>query len=70
MLRRSYSYARGAEHGLVFTAFQKNVQTFVLTQQRMDEIDALMDFATATATGSWAILPGFDDDHPLGSTLR
>lgn len=69
MLRRSYSFSHGSEHGLIFTAFQKDVRTFVLTQQRMDDIDALMGFATPTASGCWAILPGFTASRPLGSTL-
>lgn len=74
MLRRSYNTIRGgsgkdATHGHVFTAFQKEVRTFVLTQQRMDESDDLTAFITPTATSAFAILPGYDATHPLGSTL-
>jgi dye decolorizing peroxidase len=74
MLRRSYAYSQtglgvAPERGLLFTCFQNEVRTFVRTQQRMDDIDALMGFSTPTATCAFAILPGFDADHPLGSTL-
>lgn len=73
MLRRSYSFeddtATGSTQGLVFISFQHDLRTFVATQQRLDDIDALMPFTTPTATASFVILPGFDDARPLGSTL-
>lgn len=70
MLRRSYSYAHGAgDQGLIFISFQQTLRTFVRTQQRLDEQDALMAFATTTASGTFLILPGFDSTHSLGSTL-
>ena len=56
-------------NGLVFISYQNVVRTFVATQQRMDETDDLMDFARPTATAAFAILPGFDGQRPLGSTL-
>lgn len=76
MLRRSYSFIgapapTGApEQGLLFISFQNEIKTFILTQQRMDEIDSLMDFSTPIATGAFAMLPGFDEATPLGSSLR
>ncbi len=74
MLRRSYGFTAtgiGVEpaNGLVFISYQNVVRTFVATQQRMDETDDLMDFARPTATAAFAILPGFDGQRPLGSTL-
>ncbi len=49
--------------------YLSNDISLALRQQRMDDIDALMGFSTPTATCAFAILPGFDADHPLGSTL-
>ncbi len=70
MLRRSYSYARGADdRGLIFVAFQRSLLTFTRTQARMDEADALMEFTKSTASGTFLILPGFSADRPLGSSL-
>lgn len=69
MLRRGYSYAEGAESGLVFTCFQRDLRTFVATQQRIDERDEMMRYVSVTASASFLVLPGFDRDRPLGSTL-
>ncbi len=75
MLRRSYAYSvTGNEvpskNGLIFTCYQNEVRTFVATQQRMDELDDLMKFSVPTATAAFAILPGFDAERGLGSTLN
>ena len=74
MLRRSYSFendaAAGADSGLVFMSFQNELRTFVATQQRLDEVDALMPFTTPTASSTFLILPGFDAQTPLGAGLR
>ena len=70
MLRRSYSYrASHDDHGHLFMSYQNDVQTFAKTQLRLDEVDALMPFATPTATAAFAVLPGFSADTPLGSSL-
>ena len=70
MLRRSYSYrASDTDHGHLFICFQNDVQTFVKTQLRLDETDDLMAFSTPTATGAFAVLPGFGTDRPLGAAL-
>lgn len=73
MLRRSYSYMKNTgdkiAQGLLFTAFQKDINTFIRTQIRMDELDALMDYATVKTTGAFAILPGYSETSPLGSTI-
>ena len=72
MLRRSYGYDNGAEDaGLLFISYQRELRSFVQTQQRMDEIgDEMMRFATATASGTFLILPGFTRDRPLGAELH
>ena len=70
MLRRSYGYENStADQGLLFVCFQRDLATFVRTQQRLDEVDELMRFATTTASGSFLVLPGFDHRRPLGATL-
>lgn len=78
MLRRGYSFDDGVstddpsirDAGLMFTCFQRELRTFVQTQHRLDETDDLMDYATATASATFLILPGFDPGRPLGDTLR
>ncbi|MFT4286476.1 Dyp-type peroxidase [Nocardioides sp.] len=68
MLRRGYPYDNGpGDQGLVFICHQADLDTFVRTQQRLDEADDLMDYVTATASGAFEILPGFTTDSPLGS---
>lgn len=70
MLRRGYAFDDGeADAGLMFICFQQDLRTFVATQHRLDEVDALAAFSTPTASGTFLILPGFDAQHPLGSTL-
>jgi dye decolorizing peroxidase len=68
MLRRSYSTDEPAP-GLLFISFQKDIRTFTKTLTHMDVSDALLLFTTTTATAAFLILPGYDDRHPLGSTL-
>ncbi|MET7286919.1 Dyp-type peroxidase [Streptomyces sp. NPDC005573] len=70
MLRRGYSYAGSPDdQGLLFVSFQRELRTFTQTQRRLDDGDALMPFATATASGTFLVLPGFSADRPLGATL-
>ncbi|MFJ8160166.1 Dyp-type peroxidase [Streptomyces sp. NPDC096136] len=70
MLRRGYSYANGPEdRGLLFICFQRELRTFVATQQRLDDGDELASFATATASGTFLVLPGYTEAHPLGAPL-
>jgi dye decolorizing peroxidase len=68
MLRRSYGIDEPAP-GLLFISFQNDIRTFTNTLTRMDNGDALLPFTTTTASASFLILPGFDHQHPLGSTL-
>lgn len=71
MLRRSYAFDNGgADHGLLFMCFQRDLQTFVRTQYRLDEVDRLMGFVTVTASATFLVLPGFSKDTPLGAALR
>lgn len=70
MLRRGYAYDNGEQDaGLLFICFQRDLDTFVATQRRLDEQDDLMDFATPTASATFLILPGFAADRPLGASL-
>ncbi|PZR55538.1 peroxidase [Xylanimonas oleitrophica] len=76
MLRRSYGFAApatgtdgGGEQGVFFISFQRTLETFVRTQQRLDEVDDLMGYVTPTASGSFLVLPGFDAQSPLGSGI-
>ena len=70
MLRRSYSYDNGpGDAGLMFISFQRELRTFVATQQRMDQGDALMAYATGTASGTYLILPGRSAGTNLGDSL-
>ena len=71
MLRRGYAFDNGdGDSGLMFICFQHDLRTFTATQQRLDDVDALREFTHATASATFLILPGFDRDRPLGSTLR
>ncbi|AEM80119.1 Dyp-type peroxidase [Streptomyces violaceusniger] len=68
MLRRSYS-TDGPAPGLLFMSFQNDIRTFTNTLTRMDNSDALLEYTTTTASATFLILPGFDEQHPLGSRL-
>lgn len=66
MLRRSYNYDNGmADRGLLFISFQRELRTFVNTAYRMADGDALLRFATTTASAAFLILPGFTPGRPL-----
>jgi dye decolorizing peroxidase len=64
-LRRSYNF----DEGLLFISFQKELRTFVATQYRMSEGDALLRYATTTTSATFLILPGFTAETPLGGAL-
>lgn len=68
MLRRSYSID-DPRPGLLFISFQNDLRTFTATLTHMDDSDALLAFTTTTASATFLILPGFDRQRPLGSTL-
>lgn len=76
MLRRGYAYDNGhtdegtRDAGLMFICFQRDLKTFTRTQHRLDESDDLMAYVRTTATGTFLILPGYDDNQPLGDPLR
>ena len=71
MLRRGYAFDDGllpngeADAGLAFICFQNTLRTFVVTQQRLDENDDLMKYATPTGSATFLILPGFSASSPL-----
>lgn len=77
MLRRGYAFDNGTgrsgdggqDEGLLFVCFQRDLQTFIATQHRLDEQDDLMDYVTPTGSASFLILPGFTDQRPLGDAL-
>ena len=70
MLRRGYAFDDGnGDSGLLFVCFQRSLRTFVATQQRLDEVDALSQFVTPSGSATFVILPGFDRESPLGSAL-
>lgn len=77
MLRRGYAFDNGliyrdrpvTDAGLMFICFQRSLRTFVATQQRLDEMDDLMQFSTPTLSATFLILPGFDRTTPLGAAL-
>ncbi|MFD1717431.1 Dyp-type peroxidase [Georgenia deserti] len=74
MLRRSYTFSGPEldgrpETGLFFVSFQRELATFVRTQQRLDETDDLQRFVTPTGSATFLVLPGFDEDRPLGAGL-
>jgi dye decolorizing peroxidase len=75
MLRRGYTFSNAVapgeapDDGLLFMCYQRSLDTFTRTQQRLDETDDLMGYATATASASFLIVPGSRDGEPLGSRL-
>ena len=70
MLRRGYAFDDGeGDTGLLFVCFQRSLRTFVATQQRLDDVDALSQFVTPTGSATFVILPGFDRSTALGAGL-
>ncbi|MFE5738061.1 Dyp-type peroxidase [Streptomyces celluloflavus] len=68
MLRRSYSTDEPTP-GLLFISFQNDLRTFTSTLAHMDDSDALLRFTTTTASATFLILPGFDQQRPLGAQM-
>lgn len=68
MLRRSYGIAEPGP-GLLFVSFQNDLRTFTSTLTHMENVDALLPFTTTTASATFLILPGFDQQRPLGATV-
>lgn len=74
MLRRGYGFreshdGRPDSSGLLFISYQDDVEVFSRTQLRMDREDKMMTFARPTAEAAFLVLPGFDRNRPLGSSL-
>lgn len=53
MLRRSYNFA----DGLLFISYQRELKTFVNTMYRMVDGDALLRYATTTASAAFRVPP-------------
>ncbi|MFD7921921.1 Dyp-type peroxidase [Streptomyces sp. NPDC059740] len=68
MLRRSYSIDQPAP-GLLFISFQNDLRTFTRTLAHMEGSDALLRYTTTTAGATFLVLPGFDEQLPLGARL-
>lgn len=79
MLRRGYAFDNGvatladgsvvADSGLLFISFQRDLDSFVKTQLRLDELDDLRAYMSVTASASFVMLPGFQAGETLGSAL-
>lgn len=75
MLRRGYSFSNPVgpgeptDDGLLFMSYQRDLETFVRTQHRLDEGDDLMAYVTVTASASFLVVPGRRDGEPLGRAL-
>lgn len=68
MLRRGYAFDDGPQDaGLLFTCFQRELDTFVATQHRIDEQDAFLGgFGTTTGSAVF-LIPNASE--PFASTL-
>jgi dye decolorizing peroxidase len=70
MLRRSYGYSNGPDdQGLLFICFQNDLHTFVATQRRIDEQDAMLHDSLTTGSSTFLILPGWSAAGRLGEGL-
>jgi dye decolorizing peroxidase len=79
MLRRGYAFDNGTatlddgttvdDSGLLFICFQHDLDTFVKSQHRIDELDDLRQYTTTTASATFLMLPGFTEAQPLGASL-
>lgn len=70
MLRRGYGYDNGnGDAGLMFICFQRDLRSFVMTQRRLDQLDALMRYVTPSASATFLVLPGYTAHTPLGEGL-
>lgn len=60
MLRRSYDVTSpdpGGSSQMLFTSYQRSLDTFVATQRRLDETDELMRFVTPIGSASFLVVP-------------
>jgi len=70
IVRRGQNYVDGAESGLIFVSFQRDVgRQFVPIQQRLDGTDSLNAWTTATGSAAFAVPPGFGPDTWIGQSL-
>jgi len=62
MLRRGYGFSNStntgsSDEGVLFIAYMNDSDTFIRTQQRLDELDDLLDHAVCTGSGLFFIPP-------------
>lgn len=75
MLRRSYNYDDGPREdgapdtGLVFVAFQADVEQFNAVQAHLDEADLLNTYAVAVGSAVFAVPPGCGEGGWIGQTF-
>lgn len=74
ILRRAYNYdgtsADGTpDMGLLFVAYQAEIQTFIDIQQRLDDADMLNQWVTAIGSAEFLIPPGCSPGGWIGETL-
>ncbi|MBV2363311.1 Dyp-type peroxidase [Streptomonospora nanhaiensis] len=70
IFRRAYNYEDAEGAGLVFAAFQADVdRQFTPIQRRLDELDLLNEWVTAIGSAVFAVPPGCGPDGFIGETL-
>jgi dye decolorizing peroxidase len=73
--RRSYSYQTESDasgnfdQGLIFVAFQQNLDQFIKIQQRLDAMDSLNTWTTPIGSAVFLIPPGCENGGWIGQTL-
>jgi dye decolorizing peroxidase len=68
--RRAYSYSDAIDDaGLVFIAFQADLDAFIGIQRSLAKADALNAWTTPVGSAAFAILPGCEPGDWLGRTL-
>jgi dye decolorizing peroxidase len=70
IFRRGYSYSDGLDDaGLVFIAFQADLDAFIGIQRSLAKADALNTWTTPVGSAAFAILPGCEPGDWLGRAL-
>lgn len=76
IFRRAYNYderpagSEVSESGLIFVAFQADVERqFIPMQRRLDELDLLNEWTVPIGSAVFAIPPGCTEDGYIGETL-
>ncbi|MFI6817873.1 Dyp-type peroxidase [Nonomuraea sp. NPDC050328] len=70
MWRRAYNYDEGGESGLLFAAYQADVERqFTAVQRRLAEVDLLNEWTTPIGSALFAIPPGCAEGGWIGESL-